>query len=177
MNKSDKIYIAGHQGLVGSALLRLLKNRGFKRIITKSREELDLSSQEQVRDFFGKNKPDFVFLAAGKTGGVYANDNYRAEFCYENLSIQTNVIHQAFLNEVNKLIYYGCSSMYPKLASQPMKEESILSGSLEPTNEPFAIAKIAWKTLRRAIHAHLRLTRTVNGTGHTGPSEFCATSI
>ena len=143
MEKQDKIYVAGHQGLVGSAILRQLQNRGFGKIITKSRSELDLTFQEQVRLFFDEYRPDYVFLAAGKTGGVYANDTYRAEFFYENISIQTNIIHQAYLHEVKKFIFYGCSSMYPKFSPQPMKEEHLLSGYLEPTNEPFAVAKIA----------------------------------
>ena len=143
MEKSDKIYVAGHQGLVGSAILRQLQNRGFGQIITKSRSELDLTFQEQVRLFFDEYRPDYVFLAAGKTGGVYANDAYRAEFFYENISIQTNIIHQAYLHEVKKFIFYGCSSMYPKFSPQPMKEEHLLSGYPEPTNEPFAVAKIA----------------------------------
>jgi len=143
MEKSDKIYVAGHQGLVGSAILRQLQNRGFGQIITKSRSELDLTFQEQVRLFFDEYRPDYVFLSAGKTGGVYANDTYRAEFFYENISIQTNIIHQAYLHEVKKFIFYGCSSMYPKFSPQPMKEEHLLSGYPEPTNEPFAVAKIA----------------------------------
>ena len=143
MEKQDKIYLAGHQGLVGSAILRQLQNRGFRKIITKSRSELDLTFQEQVRLFFDEYRPDYVFLAAGKTGGVYANDSYRAEFFYENISIQANIIHQAYLHEVKKFIFYGCSSMYPKFSPQPMKEEHLLSGYPEPTNEPFAVAKIA----------------------------------
>ena len=143
MEKQDKIYISGHQGLVGSAILRQLENRRFGKIITKKRSELDLTIQNQVRLFFDEYRPDYVFLASGKTGGVYANITYRAEFLYENLSIQANVIHQAYLHEVKKLIFYGCSSMYPKFASQPMKEEHLLSGYPEPTNEPFAVAKIA----------------------------------
>ena len=143
MEKHDIIYISGHHGLVGSAILRQLENRGFGKIITKKRSELDLTIQEQVRLFFDEYRPDYVFLASGKTGGVYANITYRADFLYENLSIQANVIHQAYLHEVKKLIFYGCSSMYPKFASQPMKEEHLLSGYPEPTNEPFAVAKIA----------------------------------
>ena len=143
MEKQDKIYVSGHQGLVGSAILRQLQNRGFGKIITKSRPELDLTFQEQVRLFFDEYRPDYVFLSAGKTGGVYANDTYRAEFFYENISIQANIIHQAYLHEVKKLIFYGCSSMYPKFSPQPMNEEHLLSGYPEPTNEPFAVAKIA----------------------------------
>tara|TARA_B100001964_G_C14149780_1_gene561463 strand:+ start:246 stop:1172 length:927 start_codon:yes stop_codon:yes gene_type:complete len=143
MKKKDKIYIAGHQGLVGSAIIRQLKKRGFSNIITKKRLEVDLLNQEQVNHFFEEHKPDYVFLAAGKTGGVYANNTYRAEFIYENLVVQTNVIHQSFLSEVRKLVFFGCSSMYPQITPQPMKEEFLFSGHLEPTNEPFAVAKLA----------------------------------
>ena len=146
MEKQDKIYVAGHQGLVGSAIFRQLQNRGFGKIITKIRSELDLTFQEQVRLFFDEYRPDYVFLAAGKTGGVYANDSYRAEFFYENISIQTNIIHQAYLHEVKKFIFYGCSSMYPKFSPQPMKEEHLLSGYPEPTNEPFAVANELFHT-------------------------------
>ena len=143
MQKKDKIYIAGHNGLVGSAIVRQLERRGFTGLITKTRAEMDLLNQEQVRAFFEEHKPDFVFLAAGKVGGVYANNTYRAEFIYENLVIQTNLIHQSYLSEVKKLIFFGCSSMYPQITSQPMKEEFLFSGCLEPTNEPFAVSKLA----------------------------------
>ena len=143
MQKKDKIYIAGHNGLVGSAIVRQLERRGFTGLITKTRAEMDLLNQEQVRAFFEEHKPDFVFLAAGKVGGVYANNTYRAEFIYENLVIQTNLIHQSYLSEVKKLIFFGCSSMYPQITSQPMKEEFLFSGYLEPTNEPFAVSKLA----------------------------------
>ncbi len=143
MQKKDKIYIAGHNGLVGSAIVRQLERRGFTGLITKTRAEMDLLNQEQVRAFFEEHKPDFVFLAAGKVGGVYANNTYRAEFIYENLVIQTNLIHQSYLSEVKKLIFFGCSSMYPQITSQPMKEEFLFSGHLEPTNEPFAVSKLA----------------------------------
>tara|TARA_B100000315_G_scaffold228058_1_gene236426 strand:+ start:208 stop:1134 length:927 start_codon:yes stop_codon:yes gene_type:complete len=143
VQKKDKIYIAGHNGLVGSAIVRQLERRGFTGLITKTRAEVDLLNQEQVRAFFEEHKPDFVFLAAGKVGGVYANNTYRAEFIYENLVIQTNLIHQSYLSEVKKLIFFGCSSMYPQITSQPMKEEFLFSGHLEPTNEPFAVSKLA----------------------------------
>ena len=143
MQKKDKIYIAGHNGLVGSAIVRQLERRGFTGLITKTRAEVDLLTQEQVRAFFEEHKPDFVFLAAGKVGGVYANNTYRAEFIYENLVLQTNLIHQSYLSEVKKLIFFGCSSMYPQITSQPMKEEFLFSGHLEPTNEPFAVSKLA----------------------------------
>jgi GDP-L-fucose synthase len=143
MQKNDKIYIAGHQGLVGSAIVRQLVERGYNNLITKSRSEVDLTSQKHVERFFKENKPRYIFMAAGKTGGVYANNTYRAEFIYENLIIQTNIIHQAFLSEVKKLIFFGCSSMYPQTTPQPVKEEHLLFSYLEPTNEPFAVAKIA----------------------------------
>lgn len=143
MKYENKIYITGHEGLVGSALLRLLKKLGYTNILTKSSIELDLRNQNQVQLFFEKNRPSYVILAAGKVGGVYANNTYRAEFIYDNLMIQTNVIHQSYLSEVKKLIFLGCSSMYPQVTPQPIKEEYLLSGYLEPTNEPFAIAKLA----------------------------------
>lgn len=143
MKKSDRIYVAGHQGLIGSALVRQLRTSGHTNLILRSHEELDLLDAHAVRGFFEKERPEIVFLAAGKTGGVYANDTYRADFIYENLVIQSNVIHQAFLSEVRKLLFLGCSSMYPKFCPQPMKEDALLSGALEPTNEPFAVAKLA----------------------------------
>ncbi len=147
MNKEDKIYVAGASGLVGSALVRQLKAQGYSNIITRSHAELDLLDQKAVTDFFQSERPQYVFLSAGKTGGVYANDTYRADFIYENLMIESNVIHQSFHAEVRKLLFFGCSSMYPKFCPQPMKEEHILSGPLEPTNEPFALAKIAGQKL------------------------------
>jgi len=143
MNLNDKIYVAGHTGLIGSAILRRLKAEGFSNIITREHSELDLMNQEQVQRFFAKEKPDYVFFTAGKVGGVYANNTYRAEFIYENLMMQNNVIHQAYLHETKKLIFFSCSSVYPKMCLQPMKEDYLLTGSLEPTNEPFGIAKIA----------------------------------
>lgn len=143
MEKSDRIYVAGHEGLVGSALVRLLRAQGYSNLILKTRSELDLLDQHAVRGFFEQEKPQVVFFCAGRTGGVYANDTYRADFIYQNLTIETNVIHQAFLSEVRKLMFFGCSSMYPKLVSQPMKEDALLTGALEPTSEPFAIAKLA----------------------------------
>jgi GDP-L-fucose synthase len=143
MNLADKIYIAGHKGLIGSAILRKLKAEQFSNIIIREHSELDLLNQEQVQQFFKKEKPDYVFFTAGKVGGVYANNTYRAEFIYENSMMQGNVIHQAYLNETKKLIFFSCSSVYPKMCPQPMKEDYLLTGSLEPTNEPFGIAKIA----------------------------------
>jgi GDP-L-fucose synthase len=138
-----KIYIAGHRGMVGSALSRKLKKEGFKNIITRELNELDLRNQNDVAAFFSKEKPEYVFLAAAKVGGIHANNTYRADFLYENLMIQNNVIHQSYLQNVKKLLFLGSSCIYPKLAPQPLKEEYLLTGLLEPTNEPYAIAKIA----------------------------------
>lgn len=143
MNKEGKIYIAGHRGMVGSAIFRKLKSEGFNNIVTKSSSELDLRSQQEVASFFETEKPDYVFLAAAKVGGIVANNTYRAEFLYDNLMIQNNIIHHSYINEVEKLLFLGSSCIYPKLAPQPLKEDALLTGLLEPTNEPYAIAKIA----------------------------------
>jgi GDP-L-fucose synthase len=143
MEKSSKIYIAGHRGMVGSSILRALKVKGYSNFLLKSSAELDLRNQQAVADFFTHEKPDYVFLAAAKVGGIVANNTYRADFIYENMMIQSNVIHQAYLNGVKKLLFLGSSCIYPKLAPQPLKEECLLTGLLEPTNEPYAIAKIA----------------------------------
>ncbi len=143
MEKHDKIYVAGHRGMVGSAIVRKLKQEGFANILTQSSSELDLRNQEAVRSFFEEQKPDYVFLAAAKVGGIQANNIYRADFLYDNLMIQNNVIHQAYEHKVKKLMFLGSSCIYPKLAPQPLQEESLLTGTLEPTNEPYAIAKIA----------------------------------
>lgn len=143
MNKSDKIYIAGHRGMVGSAIHRKLVSEGFTNFITRTSGELDLRNQQAVADFFAKEKPAYVFLAAAKVGGIVANNTYRADFIYENIMIQSNVIHHSYLNGVKKLLFLGSSCIYPKLAPQPLKEEYLLTGLLEPTNEPYAIAKIA----------------------------------
>ena len=143
MNRNLKIYIAGHNGLVGSAILRLLKQKGFKKILTKSRTELDLTNQKKVFDFFRINKPDIVLFAAAKVGGIATNNKLRGEFIYENLTIQNNIIHSAFLNKVKKLIFLGSSCVYPRECKQPIKEKYLLTGPLEKTNEPYAIAKIA----------------------------------
>lgn len=143
MNLNDKIYIAGHRGMVGSAILRQLKAEGYTNFILKTSSELDLRNQQAVTDFFTQEKPDYVFLAAAKVGGIVANNTFRADFIYENLMIQSNVIHQAYVNGVKKLMFLGSSCIYPKMAPQPLKEEYLLTGLLEPTNEPYAIAKIA----------------------------------
>jgi GDP-L-fucose synthase len=143
MNKQDKIYIAGHRGMVGSAILRALKAQGYSNFLLRTSTELDLRNQQAVADFFTQEKPDYVFLAAAKVGGIIANNTFRGDFIYENLMIQNNVIHQAYVNQVKKLMFLGSSCIYPKLAPQPLKEEYLLTGLLEPTNEPYAIAKIA----------------------------------
>jgi len=143
MNKEDKIYIAGHRGLVGSAILRNLKKSGFNNFILRTSKELNLTSQTEVNQFFEAEKPDYVFLAAAKVGGIHANDTYPADFIRENLQIQTNVIDAAYRNDTKKLLFLGSSCIYPKFAPQPMKEEHLLTGELEPTNEWYAIAKIA----------------------------------
>lgn len=143
MELNSKIYIAGHRGMVGSAIHRNLEKQGFKNIITRTSEELDLRNQKAVSDFFLKEKPEYVFLAAAKVGGIQANNTYRADFIYENLMIQNNVVHSSYVNGVKKLMFLGSSCIYPKLAPQPLKEEYLLTGLLEDTNEPYAIAKIA----------------------------------
>jgi len=143
MKQTDKIYIAGHRGMVGSGLERKLSKEGYYNIVTRTSSELDLRNQQAVNDFFEKERPAYVILAAAKVGGIHANNTYRAEFIYENLIIEANIIHAAYLNGVTKLLFLGSSCIYPKMAPQPMKEEYILSGYLESTNQPYAIAKIA----------------------------------
>ena len=143
MNKQDKIYIAGHRGMVGSAILRNLEAAGYTNFVLRTSSELDLRNQQAVADFFEAEKPDYVFLAAAKVGGIIANNTFRADFIYENMMIQSNVIHQAFVHQVKKLLFLGSSCIYPKMAPQPLKEDYLLTGLLEPTNEPYAIAKIA----------------------------------
>jgi GDP-L-fucose synthase len=143
MNPTSKIYIAGHRGMVGSAILRNLQNKGFTNFVLRTSQELDLRNQKKVEEFFEKEQPEYVFLAAAKVGGIHANNTYKADFLYENLMIQNNVIHQSYKNGVKKLLFLGSSCIYPKLAPQPLKEEYLLTGELEPTNEPYAIAKIA----------------------------------
>ena len=143
MDKNAKIYIAGHSGMVGSAVLRRLKNEGYDNFIFRSHKELDLINQNEVTQFFNEEKPEIVFIAAAKVGGIQANNMYRGQFLYENLIIQSNIIHAAHINNVNKLMFLGSSCIYPRNAPQPIKEEYLLSGELEPTNEPYAIAKIS----------------------------------
>ena len=142
MDKSSKIYIAGHRGMVGSAIVRKLRKEGYENLVFRNSSELDLRNQEAVKQFFHSEKPEYVFMAAAKVGGIMANNIYRAEFLYDNLMIETNVVHQSYLNDVKKLLFLGSSCIYPKFAPQPMKEEHLLTGILEPTNEPYAIAKI-----------------------------------
>ena len=143
MEKNSKIYIAGHKGLVGSALFRNLQENGYSNIITRTRKELDLLDCQKVSEFFIQEKPEYIFLAAAKVGGIYANDSYPADFIFENLQVQNNIIHNAYLNNVKKLLFLGSSCIYPRDCDQPIKEEYLLTGPLEKTNEAYAIAKIA----------------------------------
>ncbi|HWA33432.1 MAG TPA: GDP-L-fucose synthase [Cyclobacteriaceae bacterium] len=143
MNKDAKIFVAGHRGMVGSAIVRKLSGQGYSNLVLRTSSELDLREQQPVQEFFESEKPEYVFLAAAHVGGIIANDTFRAEFLYDNLMIQSNVIHQSYRTGVKKLLFLGSSCIYPKMAPQPLKEEYLLSGMLEPTNEPYAIAKIA----------------------------------
>jgi GDP-L-fucose synthase len=152
MEKKSKIYIAGHRGLVGSAILRKLEKEGFENLLLRSSSEVDLRDQQAVKDFFEKEKPEYVFLAAAKVGGINANNIYPADFIYDNLCIQNNVIHQSYRNGIKKLLFLGSSCIYPKNAPQPIKEEYLLSGYLEPTNDAYAIAKIAGIKLCQSYH-------------------------
>ncbi|UAJ13813.1 GDP-L-fucose synthase [Aquirufa lenticrescens] len=153
MEKQAKIYVAGHRGMVGSAIVRKLQKEGYTNLVLKTSAELDLRDQVKVADFFAAEKPDYVFLAAAKVGGIVANNTYRADFLYENLAIQNNIIHSSFVNKVKKLQFLGSSCIYPKLAPQPLKESYLLSGYLEETNEPYAIAKIAGIKMCEAYRA------------------------
>jgi len=152
MEKTSKIYIAGHSGMVGSAIKRNLESKGFTNIVTRELEELNLLIETDVARFFAEEKPEYVVLAAAKVGGIVANNTYRAQFIYENLMIQNHVIHQSYLHRVKKLLFLGSSCIYPRLAPQPIKEEYLLTGLLEPTNEPYAIAKIAGIKMCEAYH-------------------------
>ncbi len=153
MEKESKIYVAGHRGMVGSAIVRKLTSLGYTNLLTRTSAELDLRNQQQASDFFEVEKPEYVFLAAAKVGGIVANNTYRADFLYENLAIQNNIIHGSYVNKVKKLMFLGSSCIYPKLAPQPLKESYLLSGYLEPTNEPYAIAKIAGIKMCEAYRA------------------------
>lgn len=143
MNPESKIYVAGHRGLVGSALLRNLRQRGYQNLTTRTHAELDLTDQAAVEAFFAAERPDYVFLAAARVGGIHANNTYPAEFIRDNLAIQANIVHAAWRHQVKRLLFLGSSCIYPKPAPQPLKEESLLTGPLEPTNRPYALAKIA----------------------------------
>ena len=143
MTSNPKIYIAGHRGMVGSAIVRELEHKGYTDLVYRTHQELDLSNQSAVQDFFAQEKPDQVYLAAARVGGIYANNTFPAEFIYDNVMVQSNVIHQAFMHGVKQLLFLGSSCIYPRMASQPMSEDALLTGKLEPTNEPYAIAKIA----------------------------------
>jgi GDP-L-fucose synthase len=176
MNKYKKIYIAGHRGMVGSAILRQLNMMGFNQIITRTHSELDLCNQQAVANFFETEKPDEVYLAAAKVGGIHANNTYPAEFIYENLMIEVNVIHQAFKAGVKKLLFLGSSCIYPKMAMQPMPEDALLTGKLESTNEPYAVAKIAGIKLcesynRQYSNSHKIDYRSVMPTNLYGPGD------
>jgi len=153
MRPSDKIYVAGHNGMVGSAIVRKLRREGFENLVLRTSRELDLRNQQAVNDFFAAEKPQYVFLAAAKVGGILANDTYRGDFIYENLMIECNVIHAAYQSGVKKLLFLGSSCIYPKMAPQPLKEEYLLTGLLEPTNQPYAIAKIAGIEMCNAYRA------------------------
>ncbi|MBG0791821.1 MAG: GDP-L-fucose synthase [Desulfovibrionaceae bacterium] len=152
MSTNPKIYVAGHRGLVGSAIVRMLERRGFNNIVTRPHKELDLIDQRAVAGFFADEKPEYVFLAAAKVGGILANSTRGAEFIYENLMIQTNILHQSMVHPVKRLVFLGSSCIYPKMAAQPIKEEALLTGALEPTNSPYAVAKIAGIEMCRAYN-------------------------
>ncbi len=152
VERNAKIYVAGHRGLVGSAIHRLLQQKGYANLVVRTHAELDLIDQRAVADFFTAEKPDYVFLAAAKVGGIYANNTYPADFIYQNLAVQNNVIHSSYLHGVRKLCFLGSSCIYPKLAPQPMKEEYLLDGKLEPTNEPYAVSKIAGISMAKSYN-------------------------
>jgi GDP-L-fucose synthase len=152
MNKSDRIYVAGHSGLVGSAIMRALEKQGYSYIISASSSEVDLRDNNAVKKFFKREKPQYIFLAAAKVGGIMANKTYGADFIYDNLCIQNNVIHNAYLNKADKLLFLGSSCIYPKQATQPIKEDYLLTGKLEPTNAPYAMAKLAGVEMCKAYH-------------------------
>ena len=172
MNANDKIYVAGHNGMVGSAIHRKLLEKGFVNIITRSSSELDLCNQQDTHNFLQEEKPDYVLIAAAKVGGIYANDSYPAEFIYQNLMIEANLIHGSYLASVNKLLFLGSSCIYPKESKQPIKEEYLLSGNLESTNEPYAIAKIAGIKLCESYNRRFGTDyRSVMPTNLYGPND------
>ena len=172
MTQSNKIYVAGHRGMVGSAIVRVLKGQGHTNLVMRTHAELDLTDQQAVRYFFEAEKPDQVYLAAAKVGGIHANNTYHAEFIYQNLMVQTNVIDAAFRNGVQKLLFLGSSCIYPRLAPQPMSEDALLTGALEPTNEPYAIAKIAGIKLCESYNRQYAVDyRSVMPTNLYGPGD------
>jgi GDP-L-fucose synthase len=171
-NKGSKIYIAGHRGMVGSAILRELEGQGYENIVFRTHAQLDLTNQLAVKDFFESEKPDQVYLAAAKVGGIFANNTYPAEFIYDNLMVQANVIHEAFRSSVKKLLFLGSSCIYPKAVAQPMKEEALLTGILESTNEPYAVAKIAGIKLCESYNRQYGVDyRSVMPTNLYGPGD------
>ena len=172
MNLNDKIYIAGHRGLVGSAIVRQLESRGFINLLMRTHKELDLTNQAQVQSFFQQEKPDYVILAAAKVGGIYANNTYPADFIYQNLMIETNVINSAYENKVKRLLFLGSTCIYPKAVKQPMREDALLTDVLEPTNEPYALAKIAGIKLCESFNRqHGTDFRSVMPTNLYGPND------
>ena len=172
INKNSKIFVAGHSGLVGSAIVRKLKNKGYKKIITETKFNLDLTNQIKVFNFLKKKKPDFIFIAAAKVGGIYSNNKYKADFIYSNLSIQNNIIHSAFRCKIKNLIFLGSSCVYPRLCRQPIKENYLLNGELEKTNEPYAIAKIAGIKMCESYNYQYRTNyRCLMPTNTFGPND------
>ena len=172
MNSNDKIYVAGHRGLVGSAIIRELQSKGFTNLITRTHNEIDLTNQHSVKTFFNEEKPEYVILAAAKVGGIHANENYPADFIYENMMIQTNVINSAYENNVKRLLFLGSTCIYPKKVVQPMREDSLLTGYLEPTNEPYAIAKISGIKLCESYNRQYNTDfRSVMPTNLYGPND------
>jgi len=172
MNSNDKIYVAGHNGMVGSAIVRKLRGKGFINIITRSSSELNLTNQQNVHNFLQEEKPDYVVIAAAKVGGIHANDNYPAEFIYQNLMIEANLIHGAYLAGINNLLFLGSSCIYPKESLQPIKEEYLLSGHLESTNEPYAVAKIAGIKLCESYNRQYGIDyRSIMPTNLYGPND------
>ena len=172
INKNSKIFVAGHNGLVGSAIVRKLKNKGYKKIITETKFKLDLTNQIKVFNFLKKKKPEFIFIAAAKVGGIYSNNKYKADFIYSNLSIQNNIIHSAFRCKIKNLIFLGSSCVYPRLCRQPIKENYLLNGELEKTNEPYAIAKIAGIKMCESYNYQYRTNyRCLMPTNTFGPND------
>ena len=172
MNKNSKIYVAGHKGLVGSAILRKLKEKGYKKIITRDKSKLDLTNQLKVNQFLKKHKPDFIFLAAAKVGGIYSNNRFKADFIYSNLSIQNNVIHSAYLNNIKNLIFLGSSCVYPRNCPQPIKEKYLLDGKLEKTNDAYAIAKIAGIKMCESYNQQYKMNfKCIMPTNTFGPND------